>query len=186
MSVDAVEALSMEDFGDDVDPNASPHRIEDQENAPPKRTFSKPIFASPSGGMASRPVTANSTMSELEEMSLDHAFAPPNRGAHARGGNFPTVSVSARGFPSAAAAASSPGGHMLHSPPWSPASNGIPTLDEYEEMPATPVEKSRNALHVVSSADHVAAAAVSDLTDLNATVSPTPSEKAKKDGCAVM
>ena len=76
-------------------------------------------------------------------------------------------------------------GHTLQSPPWSPASNGIPTLDEYEEMPVTPAEGSRNH-NVVSSAGHVAAAAVADVTDLNVTVSPTASEKAKKDGCAVM
>jgi hypothetical protein len=186
MPGDAVEALSMDDFDDDVDALSDRVHFEDQENAPPKRTFSKPIFASPSGMSSSRPVTANSSLSELEEMSLDHGFAPPNHGAYASRANF---TMSGRTGPAAAAVAVSPGGFGMcrgvQSPPWSPASNAIPSLDEYEEPPATPAELSR-ALPVMSSANHVASAAIADVSDLNATVSPTPSEKAKKDGCAVM
>ena len=80
MSADSVQALSFDDFEDDAD--VSPKQLskyDDQENAPP-RTFSKPIFASPNGAHLSRPVTANSTFSELEEMDLDTSFAPPASG----------------------------------------------------------------------------------------------------------
>lgn len=181
MSSDTV--MEFDDFEDEADSSPKLTRFNDQENSPPPRTFSKPVFGLPaSGGHNSRPVTANSTFSELEEMDLDHAFLMPPPKGNALQPKSQTRKE-----------ASSTGQSYLQqqSPPWSPASNAIPTLDEYEEQPATPNEVSR--LPIVSSGNHVAAAAAADVSDPSprvadggVTQSPTSSEKAKKDGCAVM
>ena len=171
MSVDVneVQALTFDDFGDDVDSFGGPNmlRSNDEENMPPKRlVLNRPL----GGGGASRPMTAGSTFSELEELSLDGLSAPkpaPRIGRSSRelgslgGPQSPGLAaVVPRGL-------QSPRGLQNSSPPWSPASMNIPTLDEFPEgPPQTPSQTLSVAVPDTSS-------------------SPTSSEKAKA-GCAVM
>ena len=174
MAADAVQALSMDDFGDELDGSPSSLRqFEDnEENKPPKRGFMKPLFMQ---GGSSRPVTAGSMLSELEEFSLDHAAitSPQNK---------------AFGRPTSPRASNPTGkGLQYATPPWSPASTAglnIPSLDEVQ----SPREISSRAgpVQVLDlDAALIGRGAEGPLTEGNESLSPSSLEKQKNGGCVV-
>lgn len=184
MSVDVneVEALTFDDFGDDVDElpaGSRAHRSNDEENMPPKRlVLNRPLGG---GGGPSRPMTAGSTFSELEELSLDGLSVKPQKrtsrelGGGSFGGMQPQSPMLAAVVPRGL---QSPRGlQNSMSPPWSPASMNIPTLDEFPEGP--PGTPSRRNDGIDAGIDELSVA----VPDTGG--SPTSSEKAKA-GCAVM
>ena len=131
-------------------------------------------------------------------MDLDTGFAPPASGK----GGGKSISSPSRGRLYSGELSGPGQSYADAAPPWSPGSNaGIPTLDQYQELPPTPGEVGRKAPVVKVGRGHAAAAIAEDVSDPSPRgigeeadkgaafhSSPTASEKekAKKDGCAVM